>query len=100
MFDELERLQSVQELQILLAHYANLGSADRQIWQDRLLEMDGVDWRELVKLHGELLAHGWIEQNTGLTPVLKKGAAPACYRVTSQGVRALRQVQGEREQAA
>jgi hypothetical protein len=46
----------------------------------------------MTRLHGELIAHGWVEQNTGLTPLLRKGEAPACYRVTTAGLRALKQV--------
>jgi hypothetical protein len=94
MFDELDRLREATELRTLLAHYAERGKADREAWQDRLNALDGVQPRELVRLHGELLAFGWIEQNTGVTPMPmpKGGAAPACYRVTSAGLRALRQV--------
>jgi hypothetical protein len=91
MFDELERLRDVKALFDLLAHYHELGAADRQAWQDRLAEMAGVAPRELVKLHGELLAYGWLEQNTGLTPVLRPGSAPSCYRITAAGVKALAQ---------
>lgn len=92
MFDELERLRDGKELSALLRHYQHIGEADREAWQDRLAELDGVEPRQLVKLHGELLAYGWIEQNTGITPVLRAGAAAQCYRITSTGVRALKQV--------
>ncbi len=92
MFDEMERLRDAPGLFDLLAHYGQLGSADRQVWQDRLASLAGVEPRELVRFHGELLAYGWIEQNTGATPVLRPGAAPACYRVTPAGVRALKEV--------
>jgi hypothetical protein len=92
MFDEMDRLRGVQGLLNLLNHYAELGRTDRQIWQDRLSRLDGVEPRELVKFHGELIAFGWIEQNTGATPILRHGAAPACYRVTLAGIRALQQV--------
>ena len=71
MFDELERLRDVKELLTLLRHYQHVGEADRQAWQDRLTELEGVEPRQMVKLHGELLAYGWLEQNTGLTPVLR-----------------------------
>jgi hypothetical protein len=91
MFDEMERLCGVKGLCELLAYYVERGAEDRQAWQDRPEEMEGVSGRELVRLHGELLAHGWIEQNTGLTPVLKAGAAPCCYRITTAGIRALKQ---------
>ena len=53
--------------------------------------MEGVEGRQLARLHGELLAYGWLEQNTGLTPVLRRGEAPACYRITAAGLRALLQ---------
>jgi hypothetical protein len=98
MFDELERLRGVKELSALLRHYQQAGQADRQAWQDRLIEMEGIEPRLLVKLHGELLAYGWLEQNTGLTPVLRAGAAANCYRITPAGLRALKQVRAQEMQ--
>ena len=98
MFDELERLRDEKELCDLLTHYAELGAADRQVWQDRLGEMQGVQPRTLVKLHGELLAYGWLEQNTGLTPLPRLGAAASCYRITTAGIRALKQVRSQEVQ--
>jgi hypothetical protein len=92
MYDEMQRLRDVEELARLLTHYAERAAGDRQAWQDRLAEMDGVDARDLVKLHGELLAFGWLEQNTGLTPVLRHGAAASCYRITTGGIRALKEL--------
>jgi hypothetical protein len=93
--DELDRLREAKELFDLLAHYQEAGGADRQAWQDRRQEMEGVGPRELVRLHGELLAFGWIEQNTGVAPAARPGSAPACYRITTAGVRALRQAREE-----
>jgi hypothetical protein len=98
MFDELERLRGVKELFALLQHYQQVGEADRQAWQDRLIEMEGVEPRQLVKLHGELLAYGWLEQNTGSTPVLRAGAVANCYRITPAGLRALKQVRTQEMQ--
>ena len=95
MVDEMERLRSVKGLCELLRQYAVLAAADRQAWQDRIAEMPGALPRELVQLHGELLAYGWLEQNTGLTPVLRAGFAPSCYRVTPAGLRALKNLQAE-----
>src|SRR4051794_22159148 len=94
MFDELERLCDAPELQLLLARYAE-GAADREAWQDRLMHIEGVEARGLVKLHGELLAYGWVEQNTGNTPVLRSGEAPCSYRITPAGRRALRQARSD-----
>lgn len=98
MFDELQRLRDVRELFDLLSHYAELGAADRQVWQDRLAEMAGVEPRALSKLHGELLAYGWLEQNTGATPLLRPGTAANCYRITPSGIRALKQARTLEEQ--
>src|SRR4051812_32176688 len=100
MLDEMDRLRESKELCDLLTRYATLVAADRQAWQDRVLELPGVDARQLVRLHGELLAYGWVEQNTGMTPVLRPGAAPACYRVTPAGARALRQLRQDELPAA
>ena len=100
MFDEMERLREGKELSALLQHYREVGEVDRQAWQDRLGELEGVEPRQLVKLHGELLAYGWLEQNTGITPVLRLGAAASCYRITSAGIRALKQVQALEMQPA
>jgi hypothetical protein len=88
MFDELERLRECEALARLLDHYAQAGGNDREAWQDRVMHLEGVDARELVKLHGELIAHDWVEQNTGMTPVLKAGVAACCYRITASGIRA------------
>ena len=96
MFDEMDRLRDEKGLSDLLTHYAVLGAADRLIWQDRLLDLEGVEARRHIRLYGELLAYGWLEQNTGLTPVLRRGEAPASYRITTAGLRALKQLQAER----
>jgi hypothetical protein len=100
MFDELERLRGVKELFALLQHYQQAGEADRQAWLDRVLALEGVESRQLVKLHGELLAYGWLEQNTGLTPVLRAGEAANCYRITTAGIRALKQARTQEMQPA
>ena len=100
MLDEMERLRGSERLCELLRHYAELAAPDRHAWQDRLADVAGLSARELAQLHGELLAFGWLEQNTGLTPVLRAGFAPACYRVTTAGLRALKNLHAEPVEAA
>ena len=90
MFDELDRLRADGKLRRLLAHYAANAEADREAWQDRIMELAGSSSDELVRLHGELLGHEWIEQNVGVLPVLRAAAMPQCYRVTAAGLRALK----------
>ncbi len=84
MLDDLDRLRNNPRLLQLCTHYADLGKDGKEAWQNRLMEMAEVGLRDIVKLHGELIASGWIEQNTG--------QIPCCYRITSAGLRALRKV--------
>ena len=65
MLDDLDRLRNNPRLLQLCKHYADLGKLDREAWQNRLMEMAEVGPRDMVRLHGELIAFGWIEQNTG-----------------------------------
>jgi hypothetical protein len=95
MFDDLDRLRSNAHLRGLLDHYAGLGRDERETWRDRLMQLDGIETAQLVRLHGELLAFGWIDQNTGHTPLFKPGVVAACYRITSAGLRALKQASVE-----
>jgi len=95
MLDDSEELDGTAPLLRLLRHYAELVGEDREAWQDRLMNLDDLGPRELSRLHGELIARGWIEQNTGATPVVKPGIAAACYRVTSVGLRTSRKVAEE-----
>jgi hypothetical protein len=90
MFDDMEQLQRESGLFNLLTHYAE-AAVDREAWQDRVMQLEGVAGDALVKLHGRLLACEWIEQNTGSTAVLRRGSVPACYRVTTAGLRAWKQ---------
>lgn len=90
MFNELERLRDEPGLYALLNHYAELGAADRQAWLDRRMTLEGADARHLSRLHGELMAHGWLEQNTGVVPAARPDEVPGCYRVTREGARALK----------
>jgi hypothetical protein len=91
--DELDRLKAKPNLLQLLTHYADLGALSREEWQDRLMAMEGVEAPEMSKLHGDLIAFQWIEQNTGNFSVLRAGAVPGCYRATLGGLRAVQQIQ-------
>lgn len=98
MFDEMDRLRSSELLYDLLERYVTLGKEDRQIWQERFLEVDGIEGKELTRAYGELIAYGWIEQNTGATPVLELGKHMACYRVTTGGQKAWKEIRKEKRQ--
>ena len=85
MSDESIALLGSESLLRLLSHYVEWSAPDRQAWHDRLMRLDRCEPRDLSKLHGKLIAFGWLEQNTGILP--------ACYRATRAGVRALEEVQ-------
>jgi hypothetical protein len=99
MDEEIERLHESASLYGLLSHYVEAGAADREAWQDRRMQLDGTRAEELVKLHGELIAYGWVEQNTGVTPELGRGGVPCCYRATPAGRSALKQARADRRAA-
>jgi len=90
MLDELDRLRKNHHLLELLNHYAHLGAEHREAWQGRLMQIEGLARlapAEISRLHGELIAFGWVEQNTG--------QIPACYRITLTGLRAIRKVEAQ-----
>ena len=94
MFDDSQRLRDIPHLLDLLSHYADLGSEDRASWRDRLLQMEGIEIKELSRLHGELIAFEWIEQNTGQASAVKDGVLSACYRITLNGLREVSRLKG------
>ena len=90
-----DRFEETRNLFALLAHYARLDEANREAWQDRLMQRDGALPRDLVKWHGQLLAQGWIEQHTAIVPTIHPGTVPGCYRITRAGHRALRRARSD-----
>jgi hypothetical protein len=94
MFDEAQRLRENPHLLFLLAHYAQQGAEDRVMWRDRLMQMESIGPKELSKLHGELIAFDWIEQNTGQAISRPDGTLSSCYRITLPGLREYRRFHG------
>jgi hypothetical protein len=87
MLDESQRLRDNPHLLSLLSHYAQQGTEDRATWRDRLMQMEGIEPKQLSALHGSLMAFDWIEQNTGQALMLANGTLSACYRITLNGLR-------------
>ena len=94
MLDDSLRLRDNPHLLGLLSHYAQQGTEDRATWRDRLMQMEGVEAKELSALHGSLMAFDWIEQNTGQAFSVKDGTLSNCYRITLNGLREFCRVQG------
>jgi hypothetical protein len=69
----------------LLGHYARLSQPDRQRWHPRHGPEDAPP-RQTARLHGELIAEGLLEQNTGVL-------TPGSYRITRAGLKALERIE-------
>ena len=87
MLDNLERLRNNPQLLRLFSRYAKLGEHNPEAWQVRLAQLESDGPVDLVKLHGELIAFDFIEQNTG--------QSPCSYRLTRAGLKALQQIDEE-----
>jgi hypothetical protein len=85
MLDNLERLRNNPQLLQLFSHYEMLGKTNPEAWCPRLMQMESDGKVDLVKLHGELIAFDFIEQNTG--------QMPCSYRLTRAGLKAIREIQ-------
>jgi hypothetical protein len=96
MFDDLDRLRGNARLLRLLDHYAQPALLNPEAWQDRLMSLDGAEPGPMVKLHGDLLAFGWLDQNSGFTLNQPDGVA-ACYRITTAGQKALKKLFREKK---
>ncbi len=88
MSEELEQFPEDSLLVGLLQLYANAGLVNPDAWQFRVMTLDGADDRRLSRLHGRLIAAGWLEFN--LAAARAKSETMRCYRITAAGRRALR----------
>jgi len=92
MYNELERLRDNPPLQLLLGNYAEPGVAAPGEWQDRAAQLPGIESRLLSRLHGELIAHGWVEQDTYHPSSPPAQPFRTRYRITEAGLQASKQV--------
>jgi hypothetical protein len=72
MLDEIERLRTNPSLFQLLSHYVRLAEPNRDIWQERLRLLEGVDSAELTSLHGRWMESGLTGWLRAPAPKLKK----------------------------
>lgn len=82
-------------LRELLDTYAR--SQDREpdtTWHDRVMELPGLSSDELSRLHGTLIARGWVDVRVGPDILDGAGRLQSCYRLLPAGREAIRSVQG------
>ncbi len=90
----------MDNLKHLLFQYFKELPEERQQWQPRVMEVSGVEQKELTYLHGMLIAHGWIEQNSAYADQLESAEKYlGCYRITSLGTREVRGFQDSVDEA-
>lgn len=84
-------LDSNQNLRLLLMQYRKQREQfpDAE-WHDRVMELGGVNVTELSRLHGVLLAQGWLDINVSREAFSVPGRLAHCYKVTREGLQALR----------
>ena len=89
MLDDLDCLRNNTRLLEMLTYYGKLAEPDRETWHPRLMAMEETEPSEITKLHGTLIAFGWVEMNVG--------QVPTCYRITLAGKRAIKQAGDDSE---
>lgn len=88
MINELERLRDNPQLQLLLGYYAEAGVTAPGEWLDRVMALPGVEVRHMSRLHGQLIAHDWLEHEADRTAIASVAVSRARYRVTEAGLQA------------
>jgi hypothetical protein len=93
----LELLRDNVPLRRLLAWYREQKQTRPDApWHDRLMQAAGVSADQISKLHGLLLAHGWIETRVDPLSFAEPGRLRECYRVTREGSSILRFLEDSR----
>ena len=90
MLGSLTLLADTPRLRPLLQRYQDLRERDAEpSWHDRLRGAE-IPAAELHGLYGLLLAHGWLDTQVGPDTLVVPGELRNAYRITRDGVQALR----------
>ena len=76
---------------IITVFAEELEATPEKEWQDRVMGLPGVEPRLLSRLHGELIAHDWVEQDTYRAAAAGE-LVRTRYRITEKGLQASKQV--------
>jgi hypothetical protein len=91
VINSIESLRADPKLHALLSAYAALkrNRPDAE-WHDRVMDLPGCEPTELHRLHGLLLASGWVETRVHGDSFRDAGKLVSCYRLTADGAAILR----------
>jgi hypothetical protein len=83
-------------LRDLLAWYGDLHAARPDAaWHDRRAELPHVDAAGLSRLHGDLIAFGWIDIRISPEALATPGEIRSACQITREGIRALKQTENQ-----
>ena len=88
MRGELQQFRNDPRVYQVLGYYDSGRPAGLPAWRQRLMTLPGVDAQELSRLHGLLIAYGWLVQGPALSSDGR--SLSSCYRMTPAGQRAFR----------
>lgn len=92
MLDALAVLRANDHLRRLLLEYRLLREYEPEtLWHDRIMALADLAPKELSRLHGLLLANGWLDIRVMPEAFEQPGRIAQCYRITREGLLALRQ---------
>jgi hypothetical protein len=90
LHEQADLLRDDELLRELLRRYRELKVHQPQAeWHDRVMDHEGLEAEQLCRLHGLLLANGWIETRVYADAFATPGRLAQCYRATPEGARAL-----------
>lgn len=98
MLSSLEVLRDDVSMRRLLGEYRH-----RQIqqpeseWHHRVMELVSVDMDRLSRMHGYLIASGWIDVRVERDAFGVDGGVLDSYRITKDGLRALISIESEQD---
>ncbi|MGL5095863.1 MAG: hypothetical protein ACRDD1_09755 [Planctomycetia bacterium] len=91
MVEEVELLRDDPALRSLLAEYRRRRTAEPKAgWYDRVDPEGGATDADWHRLHGVLIANGWLDVRVHAAAFAEVGKVAGVYAVTADGVQALR----------
>lgn len=74
----------------LLAQYlTSTQQSPNKEWHDRVMTLCSLAPADVSKLHGHLLANGWVDTRVALEVFNTPGRLASCYKITPDGACAL-----------
>lgn len=94
MLSSLETLRDDLPMRSLLTEYRHQHFQKPEVeWHHRVMALPRVEPERMSRLHGYLLASGWIDTRVELTSFSAAGEVLSSYRITREGTTALHAIE-------